>query len=70
MKTWKIQHIQTIHDGIMHDCKQCDYKATNRKSLRNHTKTVHEGLKYVCEPCNLQFTQESSLKRHIKRCTM
>ena len=45
---------------------KCDYKATERGSLRQHIKPIHEGEQYTCEKCDYKATQKGSLRQHIK----
>ena len=44
-------HKKSHHEEIQYDCKQCDYKAPNRSSLRNNRKSLHEGIRYNCDQC-------------------
>ena len=45
-------------------CKQCDHKATNLKSLREHTASQHEGVRYACDQCDTVATTPGHLNRH------
>ena len=53
-------------EGVNFPCDQCDYKATEKRSLSRHTKSIHEGVKFPCDQCDFKSTQRGDLLRHIK----
>ena len=55
-------HIQSVH--IKYPCNQCDYKASQKVSLKLHVQAKHEGIKYCCNQCDYQSAHQSSLNRH------
>ena len=44
-------------------CKLCDFKTTNRNSLRVHNGRKH---KHKCDECEKTFNNKESLQRHKK----
>ena len=61
------RHIQVQHVGVRFGCDQCDYKATDKRRLRDHIHIKHEGVKkYQCNQCQKQFMRPTSVRRHIK----
>ena len=70
---WNLQSQAQGTDGKMnaqnemyhhHDCDQCDYKATQKSSLKSHTASQHLGIEYNCNKCDYKATTKSSLKYH------
>ena len=35
------EHVESIHEGVRYPCDQCDYKATQKGSLKRHKKSNH-----------------------------
>ena len=58
------EHKESIHAGLVFDCKQCDYTANFSYTLRDHMKIHHEGLKHICDECSSEFSTQRNLKRH------
>ena len=58
--------MQSIHDGVIHSCEYCDYKATTKGNLCAHMQSVHEGIKYTCECCDYKATTKYNLLKHVK----
>ena len=56
------KHVESLHEGIKHYCKQCDYKAFRRSSLTLDVETIHEGIKYDCELCEHKPTNKPNTK--------
>ena len=50
----------------IHQCSQCEYKATQKGNLQKHIKSVHEGQISPRSHCGNRYTDRSSLMRHIK----
>ena len=48
------------------ECKQCDFKTSQRGSLWQHNKSAHEGVKFLCQQCDYKASQKSNLLTHIK----
>ena len=42
----------TRHEGIKHNCDQCDFQASEKSNLRVHIKSKHDGTKYPCDQCD------------------
>ena len=41
-----MKHIDSVHEGIKpFKCKECDYEAAHKSSLKKHTESVHKGIK-------------------------
>ena len=49
------------HEGIKYQCDHCDYKATQKGSLKKHKMSVHEGIKYQCDQCEYKAAQKGDL---------
>ena len=56
---------KSIHEGKRYPCGKCDYKATERGSLRRHIGSVHEGERCPCGKCDYKATERGSLRQHI-----
>ena len=49
-------------------CDQCDYKASNRRILRQHKLRMHEGNTLnECHLCDKEFSRKDSLKCHLEQ---
>ena len=35
--------LQSVHEGVMFDCSECDYQGTTKKNLKSHIQFVHQG---------------------------
>ena len=51
---------------IKKKCQYCEYKATQKSSLKTHIQSIHERITYQCQYCEFKATQKSSLKTHIQ----
>ena len=60
------EHVERVHQGVIHPCNQCKYKASRARALKGHLERVHEGVCYPCEQCDYKAVTKSSLKDHIK----
>ena len=58
-------HIESVHEGIMYDCNQCDYQATEKSSLRRHINR-HNGNEYKCQLCEFKTRRKGYFNTHIK----
>jgi len=58
-------HIEKVHLGIRHNCKQCDKVFMSLKTLKKHEKHVHrkEGH-YPCKECGKVFKYYSAAQEH------
>ena len=56
-------HIESKHEGVIHRCKDCNYKTQNERELTRHRKTIHE--KYKCEFCNFDTIKYCELMEHV-----
>ena len=59
-----VKHLSTMLSRFI--CKQCDYKAANKRNLLMHIKSIHEGIKFPCEQCDYKATLKKNLMTHIK----
>ena len=68
-KSYLLQHIKSIHEGIKLQCEVmgCNYKANTRTSILKHFKSKHEGVAYPCDQCDYKGTQKWNLLKHIER---
>ena len=59
-------HIEAIHDNdnITYSCDQCEYKATQKLSLRTHIKSLHED--FTCDQCEFKEKRKGQLDDHIE----
>ena len=58
---------ESAHEGLKYFCNQCDYQATQQKSLKIHIQSKHEGVKYACDQCEYQATTQSNLTQHNEK---
>ena len=59
-------HKRSAHEGIQHDCQQCDKKFKLKGSLKAHM-LVHTNVQrqmYACGICGDQFTTKQYIKIH------
>ena len=56
-----------MHEKVKHPCNQCDYKATEKGSLKKHIESVHEKVKYPCHQCEYKATTKGNIQRHIQK---
>ena len=57
------QHVESIHDGIIHICEYCDHKATIKGSICQHMQSVHNDGKHSCD---YKETDKSNLYQHVE----
>ena len=57
---------QAAHKEIKYACKQCEYQATTKCSLKRHIKSVHQKVRYPCNQCQYEATEKGSLNKHIE----
>ncbi len=61
--------MKCVHDEInLYICGQCDYKASDLQSLREHKRT-HHPLLHRCDVCNYTTTKKCNLERHLRTHT-
>ena len=48
--------MQSVQNGVLYNCVQCDNKATPIQSLRQHVQSVHNEVKYDCVHCDYKET--------------
>ena len=48
-------------------CNQCEYKSSNKESVKTHTKSVHEAKEFPCSQCEYKSNDENTLKSHIEQ---
>ena len=53
------------HEDVQFSCDQCDYKATQKGSLKTHIDSVHGDVRYSCDQCDYKATWKGDLTRHI-----
>ena len=59
-------HKKSVHEGITHDCKECDRKFKHPGSLKAHM-IVHTDAQrqmYACDICGDRFTTKLYVKKH------
>ena len=59
-------HIQSVHEGLIYACDQCDYRARSKGCLKKHIQSVHEGLRFACDQCDYRATRKDYLTQHIR----
>ena len=52
------------HDGIRHECKQCDKTFSQWRNLKSHIQKVHEAEPLLCDECDYTTTRKDSLRLH------
>ena len=60
-------HKKSVHEGIKHQCDQCERSYNFPGDLRRHKKTTHMGLRYPCSYCDFTASQTQTLKNHINK---
>ena len=59
--------MRSVHEGIMFNCEQCNYRTAQKGSIQRHVLSVHEGVtKYNCELCAYMTYRKRDLRQHIK----
>ena len=51
---------------MRYNCDQCEYRSTQKGSLKTHKKSIHEGVRYGCDQCTFKAINKNDLKRHNK----
>ena len=62
----KMLELSTVHRGIFHQCRECDYKSNSNQNLKTHFKSKHLGIKYDCSHCLAKFSTTFGLKLHVQ----
>ena len=58
-------HIRFQHEGISHDCEECDYKAATLYRLNAHVREKHEEREQLkCDQCDHKTKNYGNLKKH------
>ena len=70
----------SVHEGIKHNCDECDKEFSRLGALKRHKKQAHEWIApkkepkeqklFKCEECDKEFALSSRLKKHIKLAHM
>ena len=58
---------ELIKDLVVEDpikCKECDYRATLKSSLKVHIQSQHENIKYNCPDCDKVYTNRAYMVIH------
>ena len=50
-----------------HVCKQCDYRAFTRRTIRTHIRNKHEGYLFSCNQCDFKNARNDAVNEHIAR---
>ena len=58
--------IPKLHELAVYDGEkfQCEYKATQKRSLVTHQKSLHMSQKFQCPACEYQATRKFNLVTH------
>ena len=59
-RLWKLGHNK-------HVCKQCDYRAFTRRTIKTHIKNKHEGYLFSCNQCDFKNARNDAVNEHIAR---
>ena len=64
----KINLSDSSINKTFHECNQCDYRVTRKKTLKIHIQYEHEGadFRYRCDRCGKLFKYKEPLKDHIR----
>ena len=54
------------HDGVVHECPDCQYKNSDIRNLASHRLTHTDIEKYACELCSKMFRFSTQKRRHLK----
>ena len=46
------------------NCKECNYTASTKKTLKKHVQAKHENIRYSCADCEYKATTNPSLQIH------
>ena len=70
----------SVHEGIKHNCDECDKEFSRLGALKRHKKQAHEWIApkkepkeqklFKCEECDKEFALSSRLKKHVKLAHM
>ena len=72
------KHRNSIHEGFIYPCNQCNYKATFPAGLKKHYRRYHqieditktlENKQLACKICGKFYSCTESLKAHIRMHT-
>ena len=57
------KHIDSDHRNITYSCDNCEYKATQKISLKIHIVAIHRNVNYFCNKCEYKTSWKSNLKK-------
>ena len=55
-------HIECVHGNVTYPFDQCDYKETQKSSLKQHIESDHENINVILR----QFTKNWHLQKTVK----
>ena len=58
-------HINSVHEGQIFSCSQCEKKYTTKASLQAHITSDHEGQVFTCTQC--EYKQQSNTENKSKK---
>jgi hypothetical protein len=53
--------MQSVHEGLAHNCDLCNHKAGQKTNLNQHMQSVHEVLAHTCDLCDHKASQKINL---------
>ena len=56
--------MQSVHEGLAHNCDLCNHKAGQKTNLNQHMQSVHEVLAHNCDLCD----HKANLKTNLNIC--
>jgi len=57
--------MKSVHEGITHQCDQCQKSFPLKGTLKLHMKTHTEENPYICDVCSKSYKQEENLEKHM-----
>ena len=58
-------HMESVHLGIKHYCRECDFAGSTKNNLSRHMKIMHEGLRFFCQKCDFSSHIKKVVSNHM-----
>ena len=60
-------HVRSVHNDLWFECKDCNFKASQKSNLKTHIQIHHEGMvHYRCDQCSYKASKKQNFDKHME----